>query len=139
MILIPRLRAAARTLTRRTDGLLNARDVDPGNKFEADLVYLLAWQLWRFGRLIRHETGLMTENIHEPPESMFDFGRSTVTKEAILDAIARLECERQNGNSRRNGQSHKKLQSSSYQRSIKRCEPLSWKPNARREIADSRI
>jgi hypothetical protein len=71
--------------------------LNPGNEFEADLVYLLAWQLWRFGRLIRHETALTTEKIHEPPESMF--GRSTVTREAILDAIARLESENRNRNS----------------------------------------
>ena len=43
----------------------------PGNEFELDLAYLIAWQLWRFGRLIRHETALTTEKIHEPPESMF--------------------------------------------------------------------
>jgi hypothetical protein len=74
----------------------------PGNEFELDLAYLIAWQLWRFGRLIRHETALTLQKIHESPESML--GRSTVTKEAILDAIARLECENGNGNSR-NGES----------------------------------
>jgi hypothetical protein len=34
----------------------------PGNEFELDLAYLLAWQLWRFGRLSRHETALTNEN-----------------------------------------------------------------------------
>src|SRR5262245_54125851 len=85
------------------------RALNPGNEFEADLVFLIAWQLWRFGRLIRHETALTNEKIHKSPESIFDVGNNpTVTKEAILDAIARLECERQNGNSR-NGTSPKKL------------------------------
>jgi len=75
-----------------------SRALNPGNEFEADLVYLIAWQLWRFGRLIRHETALTNENIHKPPESIFDVANNpTVTKEAILDAIVRLECERQNG------------------------------------------
>ena len=46
------------------------RALNPGNEFEADLVFLIAWQLWRFGRLIRHETALTTEKIHKPPESM---------------------------------------------------------------------
>jgi hypothetical protein len=83
------------------------RALNPGNEFEADLVYLIAWQLWRFGRLIRHETALTSEKIHKPPESIFDVDHSpTVTKQAILDAIARLECERQNGDSR-NGASSK--------------------------------
>src|SRR5262245_38552387 len=86
-----------------------SRALNPGNEFEADLVYLIAWQLWRFGRLIRHETALTNEKIHKPPESIFDVGNNpTVTKAAILDAIARLECERQNGNSR-NRTSPKKL------------------------------
>jgi hypothetical protein len=75
------------------------KSLAPGNEFELDLAYLIAWQLWRFGRLIRHETALTTEKIHEPPESMFGLGRSSVSREAILDAIARLESERQNGNS----------------------------------------
>jgi hypothetical protein len=44
----------------------------PGNEFETDLVFLIAWQLWRFGRLIRHETALTTEKIHEPAESILD-------------------------------------------------------------------
>src|SRR6516165_11810250 len=56
-----------------------SRALNPGNEFEADLVYLIAWQLWRFGRLIRHETALTNENIHKPPESVFDLSRSTVT------------------------------------------------------------
>jgi hypothetical protein len=30
--------------------------LNPSNEFEVDLVYLIAWQLWRFGRLVRHET-----------------------------------------------------------------------------------
>src|SRR5215469_16308253 len=90
-----------------------SRALNPGNEFEADLVYLLAWQLWRFGRLIRHETALTNEKIHKPPESIFDVGNNpTVTKEAILGAIARLECERQNGNSR-NGNSPKQLKADS--------------------------
>ena len=77
------------------------RALNPGNEFEADLVYLTAWQLWRFSRLIRHETALTSEKIHKPTESIFDVDHSpTVTKQAILDAIARLECERQNGDSR---------------------------------------
>ena len=76
------------------------RSVNPGSEFEADLAYLLAWQLWRIGRLIRHETALTNEQIYEPPESLLDsFSRSTLTKEAILDAIARLESENRNGNS----------------------------------------
>jgi hypothetical protein len=80
------------------------RSLSPGSEFEADLVYLIAWQLWRFGRLIRHETALTTEKIHQPPESMFDLSRSTLTKEAIHDAIAKLESESRNGSSR-NGES----------------------------------
>jgi hypothetical protein len=76
------------------------KSLAPGNEFELDLAYLLAWQLWRFGRLIRHETALTTEKIHKPPESIFDVDSNpTVTKQAILDAIVRLECEKQNGNS----------------------------------------
>ena len=74
-----------------------SRALNPGNEFEADLVYLIAWQLWRFGRLIRHETALTSEKIHKPPESIFDVDHSpTVTKQAILDAIAWLECEKRN-------------------------------------------
>lgn len=38
----------------------------PGNEFEEDLAYLIAWQLWRFGRLIRHETELTSEKIANP-------------------------------------------------------------------------
>jgi hypothetical protein len=73
------------------DGICRA--LNPGNEFEADLVYLIAWQLWRFGRLIRHETALTNQKIHEPSASIFDLENNlTVTKEAILDAIVRLEC-----------------------------------------------
>jgi hypothetical protein len=52
------------------------RSLNPGNEFEADLVYVIAWQLWRFGRLIRHETALVSQKIHEPPESIFDLDLS---------------------------------------------------------------
>jgi hypothetical protein len=84
------------------------RALNPGNEFEADLVFLIAWQLWRVGRLIRHETALTTEKIHEPPRSVFDAGIGTVTltKETILTAITKFEGERQNGSSR-NGASSK--------------------------------
>jgi hypothetical protein len=75
------------------------KSLAPGNEFELDLAYLIAWQLWRFGRLIRHETALTTEKIHEPSDSMFNLGRSILTREAILDAIARLQSESRNGNS----------------------------------------
>jgi hypothetical protein len=92
------------------------RALNPGNEFEADLVFLIAWQLWRFGRLIRHETALTTEKIHEPPESMFDLdlSRSTVTKEAILDAIARLEC----------GASSKQPKADSKRSLLSRCRAI---------------
>jgi hypothetical protein len=40
--------------------------LDPGNEFEEDLAYLIAWQLWRFGRLIRHETELTSEKVARP-------------------------------------------------------------------------
>ena len=40
------------------------RALNPGNEFEADLVFLIAWQLWRFARLIRQKTALTTEKIH---------------------------------------------------------------------------
>jgi hypothetical protein len=101
------------------------RALHPGNEFEADLVYLIAWQLWRFGRLIRHETALTTEKIHEPPESMLDLdlSRSTVTKEAILDAIARLECEKRNGNSC-NEASSKQPKADSKRSLLSRCRAI---------------
>ena len=100
------------------------RALNPGNEFEADLVYLIAWQLWRFGRLIRHETALTSEKIHKPPESIFDVDHSpTVTKQAILDAIARLECERQNGDSR-NGASSKQSKADSNNSLLARCREI---------------
>src|SRR5262245_34382228 len=101
------------------------RALNPGNEFEADLVFLIAWQLWRFARLIRHETALTIEKIHEPPESMFDLdiSSSTVTKEAILDAIARLECEKQNMNSR-NGASAKQPKADSKDSLLSRCRAI---------------
>jgi hypothetical protein len=86
-----------------------------------DLAYLIAWQLWRFGRLVRHETALTSQKIHEPPEPMF--GRSTVTREAILDAITRLECERQNGNSR-NKASSKQPKADSKDSLLSRCRAI---------------
>ena len=95
------------------------RALNPGNEFEADLVYLIAWQLWRFGRLIRHETALTNEKIHKPPESIFDVGHSpTVTKEAILAAIARFECERQSGTS------PKKSKADSKNSLLSRCRAI---------------
>jgi hypothetical protein len=98
--------------------------LNPGNEFEADLVYLIAWQLWRFGRLIRHETALTNEKIHKPPESIFDLDNNpTVTKEAILDAIVRLECERQNGNSR-NGTSPKEPKADLKNSLLSRCRAI---------------
>jgi hypothetical protein len=101
-----------------------SRALNPGNEFEADLVYLIAWQLWRFGRLIRHETALTNEKIHKPPESIFDVDHSpTVTKQAILDAIARLECERQNGDSR-NGASSKQSKADSNNSLLARCREI---------------
>ena len=99
------------------------RSLNPGNEFEADLVYLIAWQLWRFGRLIRHETALTLQKIHEPPESMFGLGRSSVSREAILDAIAQLECERQDGNSRE-GASSKKPKADSNNSLLSRCRAI---------------
>jgi hypothetical protein len=99
------------------------RALNPGDEFEADLVFLIAWQLWRFSRLIRHETALTNEKIHEPPESMFDVGRSTVTKEAILDSIARLECERENGNSH-NGTASKQPKADSNNSLLARCRAI---------------
>jgi hypothetical protein len=100
------------------------RALNPDSEFEADLVYLIAWQLWRFGRLIRHETALTNEKIHKPPESIFDVSNNpTVTKEAILDAIARLECERQHGNSR-NGTSSKKPKADSNNSLLSRCRAI---------------
>src|SRR5262249_26314688 len=94
-------------------------------EFEADLVFLIAWQLWRFARLIRQKTALTTEKIHEPPESMFDLdlSRSTVTKEAILDAIAQLECEKRNGNSR-NEASSKQPKADSKRSLLSRCRAI---------------
>jgi hypothetical protein len=100
------------------------RALSPGNEFEADLVYLIAWQLWRFGRLIRHDTALTNEKIHKPPESIFDVGNNpTVTKEAILDAIVRLECERQNEHSR-NGSSPKEPKADSNNSLLSRCRAI---------------
>jgi hypothetical protein len=101
------------------------RALNPGNEFEADPVFLIAWQLWRFARLIRHETALTIEKIREPPESMFDLdlSRWTVTKEAILDAIARLECEKRNGNSR-NEVSSKQPKADSKRSLLSRCRAI---------------
>jgi hypothetical protein len=100
------------------------KSLAPGNEFELDLAYLVAWQLWRFGRLIRHETAITNEKIHKSPESIFDVGNNpTVTKEAILDAIARLECERQNGNSR-NGISPKERKADSKNSLLSRCRAI---------------
>jgi hypothetical protein len=100
------------------------RALNPGNEFEADLVYLIAWQLWRFGRLIRHETALTNEKIHKPPESIFDVGNNpTVTKKAILDAIAQLECERQNGSSR-NGASSRQPKADLKRSLLSRCRAI---------------
>jgi hypothetical protein len=100
------------------------RALNPGDEFEADLVFLIAWQLWRFSRLIRHETALTTEKIHKPPESIFDLGNNpTVTKEAILDAIIRLECEKQNGNSR-NGTPPKEPKAGPKNSLLSRCRAI---------------
>src|SRR5262249_2887314 len=99
------------------------RALNPGNEFEADLVFLIAWQLWRFARLIRHETALTTEKIHEPAEFDLDLSRSTVTKEAILDAIARLEYEKRNGNSR-NEASSKQPKADSKNSLLSRCRAI---------------
>jgi hypothetical protein len=76
------------------------KSLAPGNEFELDLAYLISWQLWRFGRLIRHETALTTEKIHEPPESMF--GR----EQGGDPRCHCLESENGNGNSR-NGEGSK--------------------------------
>jgi hypothetical protein len=101
-----------------------SRALNPGNEFEADLVYLIAWQLWRFSRLIRHETALTNEKIHKPPESIFDIDNNpAVTKEAILDAIARLECESRNGNSH-NGASSKQPKADSNDSLLSRCRAI---------------
>jgi hypothetical protein len=112
------------------------RALNPGNEFEADLVYLIAWQLWRFGRLIRHETALTNEKIHKPPESIFDVGNNpTVTKEAILDAIARFECERHNGTSPQKSKSDAKNSLLSRCRAIERGAPdVMFDPSEVREI-----
>src|SRR5262249_45737762 len=112
------------------------RSVNPGSEFEADLAYLLAWQLWRIGRLIRHETALTTEKIHKPPESIFDVGNNpTVTKEAILDAIARFECERHNGTSPQKSKSDPKNSLLSRCRAIERGAPdVMFDPSEVREI-----
>ena len=78
--------------------------LDPGNEFEEDLAYLIAWQLWRFGRLIRHETELTSEKIARPnltyrnghlsPEviqSVLTQPKATLEKEhvATLDLLTR--------------------------------------------------
>jgi hypothetical protein len=112
------------------------RSVNPGSEFEADLAYLLAWQLWRFGRLIRHETALTNEKIHKPPESIFDVGNNpTVTKEAILAAIARFECERQNGTSPKKSKADSKNSLLSRCRAIESRAPnVMFDPSEVREI-----
>jgi len=77
------------------------RSLAPGDAYEANLVHKIAWQLWRLDRLIRHETALTITKTHQPPESVLDsLSRPTLTKEAILDAMARLEGENRNENSR---------------------------------------
>jgi hypothetical protein len=101
------------------------RALNPGNEFEADLVFLIAWQLWRWGRLIRHETALTTEKIHEPPRSVFDagIGTVTVTKEAILGAIAKLEGQRPNSDSR-NGARSKQPEGDPNNSLLSRCRSI---------------
>src|SRR5207244_10790486 len=39
------------------------QSLKPGDEFEEDLCYLIAWQLWRMGRLIRHETEVIAQKI----------------------------------------------------------------------------
>jgi hypothetical protein len=56
------------------------RALNPGNEFEADLAYLIAWQFWRFGRLIRHETELTSQKIANPDLS---FGNGHLSRDAI--------------------------------------------------------
>jgi hypothetical protein len=114
------------------------RALSPGNEFEADLVYLIGWQLWRLGRLIRHETALTNEKIHKPPESIFDVDHNpTVTKPAILDAIARFECERQNGTSLQKSKSNPKNSLLSRCRAIERGAPdVIFDPSEVREILE---
>jgi hypothetical protein len=61
----------------------------PGNQYEANLVYLIAWQFWRLGRLVRHETELTLQKIYQPPQpSTFDHG--SLDREAIQGAVAEL-------------------------------------------------
>ena len=101
------------------------RALNPGNEFEADLVFLIAWQLWRFGRLIRHETALSTEKIHKPPLSIFDaaIGTAPLTKETILTAITKLEGERTNGDSR-NGARSKQPEGDPLNSLLSRCRSI---------------
>jgi hypothetical protein len=64
------------------------QSLSPGSEYEANLVYLIAWALWRLGRLVRHETALTTQMIHEPPaHSLFASDRETITKEAIRTVL----------------------------------------------------
>ena len=66
----------------------------PGNEFEEDLCYLIAWQLWRFGRLIRHETELTSEKIARPDLA---YHNGHLSREAIQSVLtqpkAKLEKE----------------------------------------------
>ena len=66
----------------------------PGNEFEEDLAYLIAWQLWRFGRLIRHETELTSEKIANPDLA---YHSGHLSREAIQSVLtqpkAKLEKE----------------------------------------------
>jgi hypothetical protein len=68
--------------------------VNPGDEFEEDLAYLLAWQLWRFGRLIRHETELTSEKIANPD---LTYHNGHLSREAIQRVLtqpkAKLEKE----------------------------------------------
>jgi hypothetical protein len=66
----------------------------PGDDFEEDCVYLMAWQVWRFGRLIRHETELTSEKIANPD---LTYHNGHLSREAIQSVLtqpkAKLEKE----------------------------------------------
>jgi hypothetical protein len=57
----------------------------PGDEFEEDLAYLIAWQLWRFGRLIRHETELTSEKITNPD---LTYHNGHLSHQAIREVLA---------------------------------------------------
>jgi hypothetical protein len=61
------------------------QSLKPGDEFEEDLCYLIAWQLWRMGRLIRHETELIGQKIINPD---LTYSSGSLTREAIHEVLA---------------------------------------------------